>query len=290
MNDKGPFYEYKLKHQLEAVINEYENDREEYWSERLGDEEHSLLDTAFEQAEEFAKAVFSSAETLVGSHKTEADVSTLDQEVQRIKDYDEYANSVFRQIWESDKTWEEKDRVVLKLIAEEPPDPEDEASPLRLVWERLFVDLAWDAVAKVDEGTRRIFKLYRLVLQTRPSLPTQKFLARLGRCYIWGFDSECVILCRAVLDTAFGDAVKGEICEKELGKKPQYDFTLHDRIQAAQKAGIIDRKTKELAIRVKERGVKAVHYQPDITTDVFGTIRDTLTVLEKLNATEEKDS
>lgn len=286
MNDKGPFYEGELKHQMESVINLYENDREEYWRESLGEGDYLFLNDAFEQAEKFAKAVLSSVETLVGSNKTEADVITLDQELKRIKNYPNYANSVYRRIMESDKTLDEKKRLVLELIREQPTDPEDEGSSLRLVWERLFIDLAWDAVAKIDEGTRRIFKLYGLVLQTRTSLATQKFLARLGRCYVWGFDSECVILCRAVLDTAFRDAVKDKLCEKCLRKKPKYDFTLNDRIRAAQKAGFIDRKTKDLAIQVKERGVKAVHYQPDITADVFGTICDTLNILEKLNATK----
>jgi hypothetical protein len=284
MNDRG-FYKGDLRYTLEAEIELYEQDRERYWSERLDDGEHSLLNTAYEQAERFAKAVLSSAETLLVSDKTEVDAHTLGQEFQRIKNYPEFLDH----ICESDKTLEEKKRLILEWIREQPPDPEDEGSPLRLVWERLFIDLAWDAVGKVDEGTRRIFKLYGLVLQTRPSLATQKFLARLGRCYFWGFDSECVILCRAVLDTAFRDAVEDGICEKRLRMKREYGFTLNDRIWAAQKAGIIDRKTKDLAIQVKERGVKAVHYQPDITEDVFGTIRDTLTILEKLNATEERD-
>jgi len=291
MNDKGPFYWGNLKYALEAEIDLYEQDREKYWSERLGNEDYSFLDTTFEQAEEFAKALLIGAKTLVVGDKIQADVRTLGQELQRIKNYPNHFNSVSRRIMESDKTLEEKKRLVLELLREQPPDPEDEGSSLRLVWERLFIDLAWDAVAKVDEGTRRIFKLYELVLQTRPSLASQKFLARLGRCYVWGFDSECVILCRAILDTAFRDAVREEICEKELRKKkPKYDFALYERIKAAQKAGIIDRKTRELAVQVKERGVKAVHYQPDITADVFGTIRDTLTVLEKLNATEGKDN
>jgi hypothetical protein len=284
MEDKPHFYKYELKHQLESIIDLHEQDRENYWNEKLGDEEQYILNTAYEQAEDFAEAVLKSAETLLVSENTDNDTKALGKEFRRIKNYPEYFNTASRQIWKSDKTLEEKRSLLFELFQERPVDPEDEASPLRLVWERLYIDLAWNAIDKIDEGTQRIFKLYTLALKTRLCPATQKFLARLGRCYVWGFDSECVILCRAILDTAFRDAVKPEICEKHFGRNREYDFTLNDKIWAAQKEGIIDEKTKDLAIQVKERGVKAVHYQPDITTDVFGTIRDTITVVEKLNS------
>jgi hypothetical protein len=45
----------------------------------------------------------------------------------------------------------------------------------------------------------------------------------------------------------------------------------------------IDNKTKEYTIAVKKRGDKAVHYQPDITKQVWETICDTLMVLEKIH-------
>jgi hypothetical protein len=287
-NDKGPFYSFyegKLKYRLEAEIDLYEQDRESYWSERPFD---VLPNITFEQAEEFAKAVFSSSETLLSSDITEFDAHTLEQEIQNINSYHERAMSALQQAIDSAKTPEEIRRLGLELLPKQPPEPEDERSPLRLVWERLYIDTAWEATGKIQEGTSRIFKLYGLVLQTRPSEATQKFLTRLGRCYIWGFDSECVMLCRAVLDTAFRDSVKDEICEKHFGKKHnRYDFTLNNRILAALNDGIIDEKTKKLAIKIKERGVKAIHYQPDITEDVFGTICDTLTVLEKIESKEE---
>jgi hypothetical protein len=51
----------------------------------------------------------------------------------------------------------------------------------------------------------------------------------------------------------------------------------------ATRERIIDEQTGKLANTVKWRGNHAVHYQPDITKQVWETIRDTIKVLEKLH-------
>ena len=79
-----------------------------------------------------------------------------------------------------------------------------------------------------------------------------------------------------------GYTITDEICEKHFGKNNRDDFTLVKKIQAARKEGIIDEDIKSKALKVKRRGDKAVHYQPDITKDVWGTICDTVAVLERL--------
>lgn len=176
-----------------------------------------------------------------------------------------------------------EERATLIAEADEYPRPDDMRSPLFPVWERLFSYLASEALDQVRHGVIRVLELYELVSRTKPSNVTQSFLARLGRCYIWGFDAECVILCRAVLDTAFRDTVGDMICEKHLGpgrySKPR-EFGLNERITAAWKDGMIDEETWKLARDVKMRGDKAVHYQLDVTKKVLDTIRDTLRVIE----------
>ena len=147
-----------------------------------------------------------------------------------------------------------KERAEFITVAHEYPWPDNMESPLFPVWEKLFSDLASEALDRARDGVIRIFELYELVSRIRPSNSTQSFLARLGRCYIWGFDPECVILCRAVLDTAFRDQISEETCEKHFGKKRyNQDFTLDDRIYAAVKDGVIDEETRDLAIQVKVR-------------------------------------
>ena len=61
-----------------------------------------------------------------------------------------------------------------------------------------------------------------------------------------------------------------------------FGFTLTDRIHAASKEGRVDEAIKSKALKVKSRGDKAVHYQPDITKNVWETICDTVVILEKI--------
>jgi hypothetical protein len=283
MSDEAGFYAYNLKHTLEAQIDLYEQDREKYWNAALSEGDYVFMNAAYEQAEKFAEAVCSGAETLTSTGQMDADVRHLDNELKRVENYDKYANQVFSRIMASEGSWDDKKRQVLELMKERPPNPGDEESPLRLVYEKLFIKFSWDAVSVIEKRVERVLGLFGLVLPIKPSPETQAFLSRVARCYISGFDPECVILCRAVLDTAFRDAVPTEVCERHCQKDSQHDFTLGNRIHAAVKERYIDGHTRRLAIEVKERGDKAVHYQPDITQDILGTIRDTLIVLEELH-------
>lgn len=177
---------------------------------------------------------------------------------------------------------DKKTQLICEVLKDYPPDPQSKGSPLKLVWERFIIDMSHEAIEKIEEGASRIFKLYRLVLRSTPSKSTQQFLARLSRCFIWGFEPECVILCRAVIDTAFKDNVTQEICEKHFGKRKKGYFELIDRIVAAHKEGIIDDPIKDKAETVRVRGNIAAHRQPNVTKDVWGTICDTVAVLERI--------
>jgi hypothetical protein len=280
MSDNG-YYEHDLMTWLEIQIMNYEYDRQKYWGGVLSEGEYGFMSRVYEQAERFADAVLTSAETLLSAEHKDDGPRHLRQETERIRGFPEYFNIVSKRIWDSDISVEEKCRRMKELFHEHPADPEDENSPLRLVWERLFIDLAQKAINRTDEGTKRMFQLYGLVLQTHPSPATQKFLSRLGRCYIWGFDPECVMLCRSVIDTAFGEAVSDDLCEKHP-RDGRVRLDLAHKIWIACEEGMIDKSTQRIADCVRLRGNTAIHGQPDATKDVFGTIRDTVAVLERL--------
>ncbi len=273
MSDEGDLWGY-----LSGLVDGYE------WEQgrrngALSADESAYVTPPYERAEEFAAAVFSSAESLVARDQPDLQ---LEQELHRARHWPGYLLECFKRLVASNMGPEEARRFFAQMSQEEVPAPDDERSPLRPVWERLCIDVAREAISKGDEGVQRIFELYGLICHKKPSRETQRYLTRLGRCYVWGFDPECVILCRAVLDTAFREVVGDDLCEKHFGRR-RSEFGLNDRIVAACKEGIIDEDTKELAHEVKVRGDKAVHYQPDVTKKVFDTIRDTLTVLEMVN-------
>ncbi len=265
------FYDFNLIINLETQIDLYEQDRIAHWQ---------TFEPKFKQAERFANAVLKNSETLIPVEEIDSDLSELQEDIDKSQNPDK----TYQQILKSNLPIEEQSTEVARLFSLE--DPSSEESPLRLIWERFVINLSREAIRKITDGALRIFKLYNLVLSSSPSKSTQSFLSRLSRCYVWGFEPECIILCRSVVDTAFRDYIDDEICKRQgeysTNSKGEYYFTLSNRIKAAFKEGIIDRRAKDMAFVIKERGDKAVHYQPDITTQVWETICDTVAVLEKI--------
>ena len=266
------FYDYDLIINLETQVDLYEQDRQIHWENADG-----RSGIQFDRAERFAKDVLKNSEQLIPVQEIDDDLSILQYEINRVPEFEKKWNDIVNSDLPKDKIHE----FLNELFKDRPEEPRSEESPLRLVWERFVIAMSWEAIGKIEEGASRIFQLYKLVLSSDPSESTQKFLSRLSRCFVWGFDPECIILCRAVIDTAFRDTVSDEVCEKHFGKN-RYEFTLSNKIQAAHKERIINDQIKNKAFRIKNRGDKAVHYQPDITRNVWETICDTLAVLEEI--------
>jgi len=271
--NKG-FYDFDLDIQLETQIDSYEQDRQRYW-EALGD----FSAIQFDQAERFAEAVLKNSEKLIPIEEMDGDLSKLQYEMKKSpKKFDKRITEILNSGLPSEK----KTALICDVLKDYPEDPRSEDSPLKLVWERFVIKMSWEAVGKIEEGAKKIFQLYNLVLCSTPSKSTQQFLGRLSRCYIWGFDPECIILCRAVIETAFNDSVTYEICEKHCRKHSQIgDFSLKDRIEAALKDSIIDKDIAKKAQTVRQRGNQAAHRQPSIT-NVWGIICDTVAILERI--------
>jgi len=268
---------------LEILLGNYEEDREEYWSQREG-EIHSAR-FFYDQCERFAEAILNDTKDLVSGDPLDADLCVLEKELAAIHDWSTLAEQKYAAIMEADDPWEQKKKRVTEEVLHQTPKPaQDEDSSLRLVWEKLAIKMSWEAISRIETATNRMLQLYRLVLQMCPSKPIRQFLERLSRCYIFGFDPECIIMCRSVLDTAFRERVPDELCKQILCGKTRKRPTFHlvDRIAVARKKDLISAKGRKLADQVKERGNKVVHYQPDLSKEVWETIYDTFLVLQEL--------
>jgi hypothetical protein len=269
-------YDYDLYIQLENGVDLYQQNREKFRENSSPDDR-----IFFERSERFAQLIRNNTEEIVSKDKVDDDLKTLQYEFDKINSYKK--REAFDLMCKSGCSVEEIDTWVREIISETPEDPENEESPLKLVWEKLCIDYAWDLVGEIRGCAERTLKLNMLILATDPGTPTLSFLRRLSRCYIWGFDPECVILCRSVIDTAFKDTITDSLCEKYYTKrKPEDDFGLANRIVTAKKEKIITSDISKLAFLVKDRGDKAVHAQPDVTKDVLGTIANTIRVIDCL--------
>jgi len=267
-------YSFELHNQLEGTVQSYEEDRQRYW-ENLG----GWSAIRYEQAERFAQAVLKNSEQLISAEEIDDDLSKLQYEMKKsTKEFDKKIAGILDSGLPSDK----KNALICDVLKDYPSDPAAQDSPLKLVWERFIIDMSEEAIGTIVEGASRIFQLYKLVLCSVPSPRTQQFLGRLSRCYIWGFDPECVILCRAVIDTAFNKKINYKMCKKYPVKRNKSPFSLENRIEVALKEELIDKDIAKKANRVRLRGNIAVHEQPDGIKDVWGTICDTVAVLEKI--------
>jgi hypothetical protein len=149
-----------------------------------------------------------------------------------------------------------------------------------LALERLQIIAARRFSTNTAQIADRYLQLTREVLLTKPGPTVIKYLHRISRCYLVGFDTECVVLCRAVIENGVKDAFarKGiPLPEDESGRSP-----MRTRLDAAQRFLGLSSEKKKDADWIWKRGNKAVHDDPDATTDVIGTIRMTIGVLQEL--------
>lgn len=147
------------------------------------------------------------------------------------------------------------------------------------IGDRFAIEMAREAIWKSDDAANRLFDLWSLTIDALPKKACLQFLRAISRTYVWGFDGECVILCRGALDTAFREAVDDELCTKHGESPTRYGFTMVSRIWAAFKAKMIDEHARDAALGVNDRADKNVHDSPDATPEILGTIRDTLSVV-----------
>ena len=140
-------------------------------------------------------------------------------------------------------------------------------------------DLASMAHAAED----RIHELAQVALQQRPSDKAAAFLKRVARCYLFGFDPECLIMCRSVIDAELLSEISGDECISVLGQRQFFD--LSDRIEVGRSLRRLSFELAQEAHSIRKLGNMAVHGDPDVVRgiDVLEIIRKTLEIIKALN-------
>jgi hypothetical protein len=150
-------------------------------------------------------------------------------------------------------------------------------------------NMAKQAVGLIAKGSFRFWGLYHLLLflgEHKVSPFAAKFLKRVTRCYLWGFDSECIILCRGAIEQAINDYITYEMCQEVLGSPYPGGYGLSARITVGKRKGIFSQSLVDLIRVIKERGDKTIHHDLHITKDIIGTIRDTFLIIATISSNE----
>lgn len=149
-----------------------------------------------------------------------------------------------------------------------------------LVRERLEIAVARRFSLDTASKARRALDFSRMVMNGQPGERTLGYLRRLGRCYISGFDAECVILCRAVVENSLTDAFarRGLPIPEDGGG----NSTMKQKLDSAVRFRFLSQHRRKDAWIIWQRGSKAVHEDPSVTKDIRGTVELTMGVLEEL--------
>jgi hypothetical protein len=148
------------------------------------------------------------------------------------------------------------------------------------------LSLAQNIASLATRAAKRIESLRAMARQTRLSEATAAFLRLVSRCYLYGLDVECAILCRSALDTEFQAEIPTDECLRHLqgtgggGRARPVDFS--DRIATAKAMGRLDSGTAELAHQLRKETNVLVHRNPRPPRDIDALVQDTLTVIVAL--------
>lgn len=163
-----------------------------------------------------------------------------------------------------------------------------------LLDEHVCVVLGKEVMGLLSTANERFYELLMLLKDRKPCDRAKAFLQRVARCYLFGFDSECVVMCRAVLDREFDELVINDDQVSDWwqvyqtttegrryrGRKPPYG-KLWAKIRVAEHSGMIDEDARKAADAVRERGNDAVHKTPD-KGDAIDAVRQAVHVLDAL--------
>jgi len=163
---------------------------------------------------------------------------------------------------------------------------------LDLVTEHVCITFGWEVMGMLNTARERFLGLMLRVWGLWPSDHARNFLQRVARCYLFGFDSECIVMCRAVLDQEFSAEIAGDDVEDwwvwykstpngKTDRRERAPHTLGGRIDAAEYKGRLRPEEGCAAHKVKNDGDKAVHQRPS-GADPLDYIVKTLSVLAAL--------
>lgn len=163
-----------------------------------------------------------------------------------------------------------------------------------LLDEHVCIKFGWEVMEMLSTARDRFNKLVLVIQANRnPSTHAKAFLRRVARCYLFGFDSECVVMCRAVLDSEFKVAIQKSNINKwwkttDKGKKGKCTpENLCARIKTASYLERIDADTASKADNVRKDGNDGVHKTPS-SAKALDCIWKTVCVIDALASNSVK--
>jgi len=121
--------------------------------------------------------------------------------------------------------------------------------------------LAWHLRPSFRDVANRCWQLSELVRRTEPPLVVKDFLNSVARCFLLDLVPECLVMCRAALQTAAEKRLSAERVKPPTNQKGQESFPV--KLEEAERRGwLAPGAARELKSYVWHRGSKAAHSHP----------------------------
>ncbi len=212
----------------------------------------------------------------------ELDWSEITQSAKRIADaIMKYAEDVVGQ---------ETFAKLIDVLDVEEPDKKGNSDEVRylVVMEALEETLSKRAIEAVAHARERIINLLQASKKVGISARARDFLHRVSRSYLFGFDPECIVMCRSALEAQFDAEISNDDCICVLKKplnasdKGQPFFDLYDKIEVAGKLGRITPNIKSFAHKVRKAANVVVHQKPATPYEAITIVKYTVAVIMAL--------
>ncbi len=130
------------------------------------------------------------------------------------------------------------------------------------VYEIIDELLGHEVVEMQVRAEKRILKLVALMEKQGVDAEIRHFLNEATKCYLYGFDIQCIIMCRSVLDAYFEQLIPDNTCRDNkacIDDKEKY-YVLADRIKVAEYIGMISQGLDtEFLRKIKDAANKQIH-------------------------------
>jgi hypothetical protein len=126
----------------------------------------------------------------------------------------------------------------------------------------------------------RFWHLADLMLAAPPEDAIVRFLRRVSRCYLAGFDAETTMLCRSVTENAV------KLAAGRVAASPSAEFRseFRSRLELLKRSGHLNEDMSKAAWTIWQRGNKAIHEDPDAIGNVGETVMFTMKLVAQLAA------
>jgi hypothetical protein len=153
---------------------------------------------------------------------------------------------------------------------------------LSLLRERFSIALQADAINRAGYGALRLLMLADLFHQIQPREGTLHQVGRPCLQFIWGFDPDCAIICRAVLEAALDRRVAEGSAAPSPHQPGAHGLHLVECGTLQQDEGIPSAEALGLVRQVEQLAKKAVQGRLFGPEKALEAVRGTVTVLEEL--------